>query len=432
MKRIIIRSTIWTMIGLFSLAGCGQGEEQSQGMQSSDNVVVLDSVVIPDNGTVPSGTSPENGTDLGGAPISGSEVTSSGVSNAVSGVTSGGASTPNQAGTMDLQEEKMKAYQAALEKLYNEDTFPDGKQYGVPDDTYDKPNNCFAIYDVDSDGKDELIIQYTDTITAGMIEAIYDYDNVSGVFTEELLEFPALTFYDNGVIKAEWSHNQGKGGEFWPYTVYKYAQEADAYAEAGRADAWDKKLGEQDYNGNPFPKDIDSNGDGIVYYVMGGNYKQNTIVDLEEYNQWWDSMVEDGEEMNIPYQNLKEYAQKYAVCTSKSVWEVERFARKVKEQILLGDFQGLSKEIAYPITIDGITYQDEEAFLKADFAGNLKQEILAELEAESCEGMFANMQGIMLGNGCVWIGEVMNDDLTSQGLKVITLNGLTSADAAKQ
>ena len=35
------------------------------------------------------------------------------------------------------------------------------------------------------------------------------------------------------------------------------------------------------------------------------------------------------------------------------------------------------------------------------------------------EGMFAIWQGIMLGNGCVWIGE----DIASQELKVITLNG---------
>jgi len=129
--------------------------------------------------------------------------------------------------------------------------------------------------------------------------------------------------------------------------------------------------------------------------------------------------------MEEVYQGLEYYAKGYAVCTSKSVWEVERFARKVKKMILQGDFKGLSQAVAYPITVDGITYQDEQAFLKADFVTNLNPEIRTELEEESCQIMFTNWQGIMLGDGCVWIGERLNENLGSEELKVIALSGLT-------
>ncbi len=442
MKKIICRLGMWTMAGVFFLGGCGQTEDESQDMQSSDKVVFLNSAVVPDKEPAPDSgsnsgsTAPDSGTVSGsaaqdkGMASDNAQISGRGTASGSAPV-SGGTAAPNQDDTIALREEKRKAYQAALEKLYTQGAFPDGMEYGASDGAFDQSNNCFAIFDIDFDGEEELIIRYTDTIVAGMIEAIYDYDIASGTFTVELSEFPALTFYDNGMVKAELSHNHGRGGEFWPYSVYKYDQETDAYLKAGSADAWDQKLGGTDGNGNPFPKEIDSNGDGIVYYVMGGKYTDNTIVDLEEYNQWWDSMAGDAEEMEIPCQKLKEYAQRYAVCTSKSVWEVEDFARKVKEQILLGDFQGLSKEIAYPVTIDGVVYQNEEAFLEADFVGNRNQALLAELEAESCEGMFADWEGIMLGNGCVWIGEVMKDDLTSQGLRVIKLNGFASADAAE-
>jgi len=125
-------------------------------------------------------------------------------------------------------------------------------------------------------------------------------------------------------------------------------------------------------------------------------------------------------------EGLESYAKGYNVCTQKSVWEVERFARKVKRQILEGDFEGLSREIAYPITIDGVQYQDREAFLQAELAGKLSKEAREWLESEPCENLFVNWQGIMLGNGQVWIGEVLNEDMTSQGLKVTALSGWTA------
>ncbi len=125
--------------------------------------------------------------------------------------------------------------------------------------------------------------------------------------------------------------------------------------------------------------------------------------------------------MKEVYRRLEEYAYSYKAGTSKSAWEVERFAEKVKELVLNGDFQGLAKEIAYPIGINGVIYQNEDEFLKADFVGNLSPEILTELEAESCKGMFANWQGVMLGNGCVWIGDWGSE------LKVIALNRFLSA-----
>jgi len=438
MKKSICKSAIGTMVCISILGGCGQIGGESQEMQSSSRITSMSSVVISENGTDSGETMPSDasasgsGTMPSDASASGSETMPSGASASGSGGTSDNVLTTNQSDRSDSpEEEMMRAYQDALEKLYTDDLFPDGKQYGTSDGMYEKTNNCFAIYDIDFDGKEELIIQYVDTIMAGMIEMIYHYDNTSGELTVELSEFPALTFYDNGVVKAELSHNHGLGGDFWPYTVYQYDKEADIYAEVGRADAWDQNFYAVDDNGNPFPKEIDVNGDGIVYYVMGGEYTKNTIVDLEEYNQWWDSMVEGAKEIEIPFQKLKDYAQSYAVCTSKSVWEVERFARKIKELILTGDFEGLSKEIAYPVTINGTIYQDEAAFLKTDFAENLNPEILTELEAESCQGMFANGQGIMLGNGSVWIGESMNPDLISQGLKVITLNNFTSTGTGK-
>jgi len=125
------------------------------------------------------------------------------------------------------------------------------------------------------------------------------------------------------------------------------------------------------------------------------------------------------------YEGLDTYAGIYAVATDKSAWEVERFARKVKRQILARDFRGLCEEIAFPITVDGTVYQDREAFLGADFIQNPNPAFLDALQKEPCGNMFANYQGIAMGEGKVWIGEILDDNLVSQGLKVYGMNGLS-------
>ena len=201
---------------------------------------------------------------------------------------------------------EMAAYAAALEEIYTNHTFPDGKDFGF-DGFHDMSENKFAVYDIDSDGKKELIVLYTTTYMAGMTGTVYAYDSSSGTLRAELQEFPLLTFYDNGAVVAEWSHNQGMAGDFWPYTVYSYNSGTDTYEQTAMVDAWDKSVGEKDYEGNSFPDDIDADGDGLVYYIMpGGTYEKNTPVDFEEYTKWRESSIGQAQPLEIPYLELTE------------------------------------------------------------------------------------------------------------------------------
>lgn len=200
----------------------------------------------------------------------------------------------------------INAYNSILEGVLINHTFPDGKDYGY-DDYYDISENQFAVYDIDRDGKDELIIEYITTAMAGMVVKIYDFNSSTNTAIEQFSEFPNLTYYNNGVIEAGWSHNQGLAGDFWPYTLYRYDQESDTYIEVGMVDAWDKSLSETDNEGKHFPDDIDKNGDGVVYFIMlNGKYENDNPVDLEEYNQWHDSYVGGAEKVKVPFMKLNE------------------------------------------------------------------------------------------------------------------------------
>lgn len=102
---------------------------------------------------------------------------------------------------------RIKAYQAALENIYQNHILPDGSE--LRDDiSGEMSGNKFAVYDVDHDGREELVFCYTATSMASMTAKIYDYDEASGELYEELSQFPMLTFYDNATIGAGISHNQ--------------------------------------------------------------------------------------------------------------------------------------------------------------------------------------------------------------------------------
>ena len=196
--------------------------------------------------------------------------------------------------TMSVEEKRMLAYQNVLWDVYYSQSFPGGLDLGY--DGYDMSDNKFDLRDIDNDGNEELILVYTTTYMAGMAEIIYDYDADTDSVREQFIEFPGVTHFDNGILKADWSHNQGLAGRVWPYTLYQYNPNEDTYKAIAMVDAWDKSLSDKDYDGNSFPDDVDKDGDGIVYYIMKADeYEPENPVDFAEYQQWIDSYTKDAE-----------------------------------------------------------------------------------------------------------------------------------------
>ncbi len=218
------------------------------------------------------------------------------------------ANTPavNTAGPelADKSDDMYNAYADALENLLQNHKFPDGTD--ADPGVYSGDQNKFALCDVDNDGKEELLIMYSNVCMAGMVGCVFAYDAQTKELQTELREFPALTFYDNGVVKADWSHNQGLAGDsLLPYSLYQYAPESDSYVLVGMVDAWDKNLSETDDENHPFPRDIDTSGTGIVYYIMkDAKYDTSHPVDASVYNEWIDTYIGNASEIQIRYVGL--------------------------------------------------------------------------------------------------------------------------------
>lgn len=340
-------------------------------------------------------------------------------------------------------------YEAVLNAVYFDHLLPDGQRLDW-DEPYNDADNFYAVYDVDNDGCNELIIEYNSGPMVGKTEIIYTFDEETGWVYEELMQFPSLTYYNNGIIKADFSHNQGLAGRFWPYFLYKYNAPLDIYECVAMADAWDGSLHELNYDGRPFPSEIDRSGEGIVYYLLGTDDKTlGEPVDKSEYERWLSGFIGEAQELTLPKIPLEPesfaegaagtyelwLAQSgaernyYSSVTSFSKGEVERFALEVRRSILERDWEALTACAAFPLSINGVeTYRDADDLI-ADAPERLTgEDFTSALVSETCEEMFFNYESIKLADGRVHIAEIYAPG--GGELRVIAIN--THTRRAKQ
>lgn len=210
-------------------------------------------------------------------------------------------------------------------------------------------DNHFAVTDIDGDGREELIISYSNACMAGMFERVYGYDPVLGELKEEFCAYPSLTYYDNGFIKAYWSHNQGYG-EMWPFTLYRYDAQSDSYVEAGTVDTWDKKIREQWFSGSegqPFPDELDTDGDGTLYHICreGEEYTyayEDYKYNKADYEAWYKELMDGAREVKIDYKPLEhgsfaDYTPAYLKILAKEAAKERTDTEADLGLLLLGD-----------------------------------------------------------------------------------------------
>jgi len=179
--------------------------------------------------------------------------------------------------------EMMAAYQLALQDFAFNHILPDGTTFEMGEGFGYMEENAFAIYDVDSDGVEELLIQFNTAPMAGLFEGVYHY--VDGAVTEQMIAFPGCNYYFNNTVLCPWSHNQTNGPDFWPYSVCVYRAATDTYEYAAHVEGWDKSVSKTDYDGNTFPADKDD-GSGVVYLVTTVGNETPEVFSRTAFAMW--------------------------------------------------------------------------------------------------------------------------------------------------
>lgn len=232
------------------------------------------------------------------------------------------APKPGASITAEEDQARMLAYGKVLWDMYLLGLRPDGEELERAADLGPAEGNRFALVDLNGDGAEELIVCWDQACMAGMQGLVYTYDYPEEELRLVLSEFPALTFYENGIVAADWSHSQGWAGRFWPYTLYQYSPDSGVYEETGSVDAWDLECVKGDGRlAAAFPGEADADGDGLVYYILTGEWYRNDRtpsggldgrlwdtdpVDGADLENWLNAYTGGAEPLKIPYRHLEE------------------------------------------------------------------------------------------------------------------------------
>lgn len=117
----------------------------------------------------------------------------------------------------------------------------------------------------------------------------------------------------------------------------------------------------------------------------------------------------------------------YSACTSKSVQEVEDFAKQITVYFQNQDWKSLADNTYFPNTINNKYYDSKEKFLNTDWSKEFSEEFKKSVADAKTTELFCNWQGIMMADGEIWINEIDNK------LMVSTINfydGSNKADAS--
>ncbi len=169
----------------------------------------------------------------------------------------------------------------------------------------DMEENEFAIYDIDLDGTEELIIRWSNGTMGSIKGIIYGKDSNGNIYPK-LLTTPYLRFYANGVIEADMA-NSTLNEDFWTYTLYQYDSSSGTYQETAFVDSWSKKFADVNLDtGEPFPDYVDVSQTGIVYYVRPSGSATSDPMDVTQYENWHSSYISPNSEINLPFRKFTE------------------------------------------------------------------------------------------------------------------------------
>ena len=154
--------------------------------------------------------------------------------------------------------------------------------------------NKSAIYDVDEDGKEELILGVEGTCMADMADYVYGYSETDDTFYLEYDGVFGCSFYEGGIVCTPVSHSVFMyDDDFWPYEIYRYNPQEKKYEYyacveeivAGQLEGYEEIFTE-----------YDKDGDGKVYFtdVEG----EGCYMDEQQYTKWRETILQ-GEKINI-------------------------------------------------------------------------------------------------------------------------------------
>ena len=115
----------------------------------------------------------------------------------------------------------------------------------------------------------------------------------------------------------------------------------------------------------------------------------------------------------------------YASVTAMDKAEIETvFGFNARMYYLSENWYAMADMIRYPITINGTELADTDAFLGYMIDKTLSESAREAMQAEDVLDMFVNDQGIMMGDGQLWLSDPKLGTDAEPALEIIAINGI--------
>lgn len=194
------------------------------------------------------------------------------------------------------KEKARQVYAQILKHIYYQHRWPSGESMEQMTSIED---SMYVIYDVDGDGREELLVENGSGVTASQYGIIYDYHWDTGVTYIQGEVMSQTVFYSNGFMIQPLSHNQGLGRDVYPSIYTQYDKETDSYHSLGTIETWEKAYRSENYEGQPFPDAQDLDQDGVIYYIFDNEPK--TKADYEAVLQTY---IGDAQELQLEWKSI--------------------------------------------------------------------------------------------------------------------------------
>ena len=136
--------------------------------------------------------------------------------------------------------------------------------------------------------------------------------------------------------------------------------------------------------------------------------------------RWYDVRVFRREARNVAGIPALAADNPYAVAGISDPAHVTQFLARLKQAVASGDRAAVASMVDFPLTVHEVkgaskTYRDAAA-LRANYARVFTPEVVDAVAAAKPDDLFARDQGVMIGQGEIWMNEVQGT------MKVITVN----------
>ena len=170
-----------------------------------------------------------------------------------------------------------------------------------------------------------------------------------------------------------------------------------------------------------------------VVYAEDGSSEYETVVyengsgtitfSETDYSLTWTANEENIDGMTFVGGTLESTVD-YSAVTAMDAADVEAFALQMKDAYLNADWAKIAEHVRYPVTVNGVSIEDEAGLMAALEGKGISASDRAEMEDEDCAELFCNGQGICLGTGQLWLLDpnYMTDE--TPVLQVITISGV--------